>query len=162
MTHSKKHISSWRCGAFDICLGFLIIFYPLILLNSFLTAFLFLFFLSTISSLNTISMVKKTPSFSILMQLSSYDERVTDKLNSRKTEKKVFKVLSTNVFKFITGSTPRFRGKRKRHVWENECGAQMNGTDVADAPSFRTDVLHLRIDVWWHFDWRFFNPLPNQ
>lgn len=119
MTHSKKHISSWRCGAFDICLGFLIIFYPLILLNSFLTAFLFLFFLSTISSLNTLSMVKKTPSFSILMQLSSYDERVTDKLNSRKTEKKVFKVfpLSTNVFKSsITGSTPSIGGKRKRHV----------------------------------------------
>lgn len=89
MSHPKKYQSSWRCGICDICLGLLTVLFPIILLQNFLYAFCYIFLLSTVSSVNAISVTRKN-SFLLSSSLNNFDDNKYEKTIIKKIDKKVY------------------------------------------------------------------------
>lgn len=90
MSCTKKSQASWEYGIFDICLGILIVIFPSILLKNFTYAFIYMFLLSSFSSLNAINLAKRVSPLTFSTSLINYEEVKTEKVSSKKNERKEF------------------------------------------------------------------------
>lgn len=89
MSHTKKNLNPWRCALINIILGFLILLSPLFILKSFSFALFYLLIISSLSSVNILSVNKKTILATFQTSFTTADDPKSDR-SSKKLERKVF------------------------------------------------------------------------
>lgn len=88
MSNTKKNFNPWRCALINIGLGFLILLSPLFILKSFSFALFYLLIISSLSSVNILSVNKKTVLAIFQTPFTTADDPKSDRLG-KKLERKV-------------------------------------------------------------------------